>query len=185
MNLYTYFICFICTSLHAQEGMSYLKTIENDLSQNGIMDHAYLTYDIGSEGSNLEIEIDFYDETGLSKSISTSKIFFPLQAEDKDNFQVFNFSYSEKSLALIYTFKSITHYLFFSYAEDDFDLIFYSELHRNQEPQTSKTLYLRDGILYTKKSSQGETISEQSRKYYVQEIPTLSNFSGFSLKKTL
>lgn len=176
---------FLFQSLFVLEGISYLKTIENDFSQNGIMDHAYLTYDLSSEGSNLEIEIDFYDETGLLKSISTSKIFFPLQADEKDNFQLNHFSYEDGYLIILYRYKSIYHYLYFSYSKNDFDLTYYGDLNQNQELNISNTLNLRDGVLYNRKISQGEIISEHSRNYYVEEIPTLSNFSGFSLKKTL
>ncbi|MFN3639473.1 MAG: hypothetical protein ACK4UK_01010 [Flavobacterium sp.] len=184
MKVVSTLFILICFNLQAQEAKSHLKTLHADLNQNGFEDTMFLTYDISPSGATMEIEIIF-QEQGSEKSITSSKIEFPSQSKEIDDFQLFNFSYEEGYLAVIYAFKGKTHFLYFTHTVNDFDLVYYSELNRSIEPHTSQTLNLREGILYSRRIAEGEIISENSRIYYVEEIPTLSNFSGFSLKKTL
>jgi hypothetical protein len=113
MKVLSILCVFICLNLQAQEAKSYLKTLQADLNQNGFEDTMFLTYDIGPMGSTMEIEIVF-QEQGNEKSIASSKLEFPSQASEIHNFQLFNFSYEEGYLAVIFTFKSKINFLYSS-----------------------------------------------------------------------
>lgn len=184
MKLYTVLFLIIFTSLHAQENMCYIKIIEADFNLNGVQDKGFLSQEVGPQGTTIEIEVQINENESIHNIVS-NKMDFPSQENSYDNFQLFNFSYSEGYLCVVYIFKSIYCYHFFNYTVKDFDLVYYSEFNSNLTPQTSHTLNLKDGIIHIRKSSEGEIIYENSRNYPVLEIPTLSNFSGFALKKIL
>lgn len=152
MKLYTVLFLIIFTSLHAQESICYLDTINTDFNLNGIQDKAFLTQKVGPQGTTIEIEVQI-NENESNHNIVSNKMEFPSQENSYDNFQLFNFSYSDEHLCVIYIFKSI--YYFFNFTDKDFDLVFYSEFNRNLEAQTSSTLNLKDGILYFKENIRG------------------------------